>query len=299
MMDLVRLSPKPLLPSGGPGIYRQIAELTGMEEGEECLVTPCGSGRSLELLVREMGVQGSGADPDPGLVDEGRARARIEELHGRIQYETAPSDNLPYRDEVFDVVLAEAGLTARADPSDAVRELVRVTRAGGRVALVQPVWTGAVDAERRQRVGRQLGVQALLLTQWKALLRDAGVENLHSESWSEEGPGTEAGAEAPFPDFADLLGVRDKLGMLRRAWARWGARGIYRALVREAEVHRLLARERLLGLSLIVGHKARVPVGSQPSAGPEPAPDVVAPPSPQWAGSQEASGPFPSHHPAP
>ena len=33
MLDLVRLSPRPLFPPGGEPLYRQIAVLTGIEEG--------------------------------------------------------------------------------------------------------------------------------------------------------------------------------------------------------------------------------------------------------------------------
>lgn len=260
MLDLVRLSPRPLLPSGGPGLYRQIAGLTRMGEGEDVLVVPSGAGLSVEFLVRERGVQGSGADPDPHLVGEATARARNEELHERLQYEVASPEDLPYRDQVFDVVLGELGLTSGGDPSAVVGELVRVARPGARIALVQPVWKAPVDAEHRERVSRQLGVQPLLLTEWKDLLRRAGVERLHSESWSDDGPFRQRGRAHAFPDFARIFGVRDRFGVLRRAWSRWGVRGVYGALVRETESHRTLARERHLGLTLILGRKAQAPV---------------------------------------
>lgn len=292
MLDLVRLSPRPLLPSGGPELYRQIAALTGMRSGQDLMVTPCGAGLSLELLVREVGVQGFGADPDAGLVEEARARARQEELEASLQYETAPPHNLPYRDEIFDVVLGEVGATSAASPRDVVEELVRVTRPGGRLALVQPVWRASVDPERRERVASRLGTRILRLTEWKGLLREAGVESLHSESWSGEGPGRSAGVPAPFPDFADLLGVREKLGAVGRAWKRWGFQGVYRALVREAEVHRVLTREGLLGLTVILGSKADVPIQVGSSGG------TVASSS-QWSGPGEPSHPSISRPSAP
>ena len=286
MLDLVRLTPRPLPPSGGPEHYRQLAHLAGLKAGEDLLAVPCGSGASVELLVREQGAQGSGVDPDLGLVEEARRRAKAEDLEDRLQYEAASPDNLPYRDEVFDVVIGEVGLTAGVAAAEAARELVRVTRPGGRVILVQPVWRGAVDAERRRRVSEQMGVHTLLLTEWKAVLREAGLEQLHSESWSGEGPG---GGTLPFPDFVDLLGVREKIAVVRRAWSRWGARGVYRALVREAEVHQLLRRERLLGVSLMLGTRTAVAMeteglpgisGSDPTwEGPGPAPQGTASPS--------------------
>jgi hypothetical protein len=41
--------------------------------------------------------------------------------------------------------------------------------------------------------------------------------------------------------------------MMRRALRRWGWRGVKGALVREREIHRLLSRERVLGLTMIKG----------------------------------------------
>ena len=41
--------------------------------------------------------------------------------------------------------------------------------------------------------------------------------------------------------------------ILHRAFQRWGWRGVRGAVVREQEVHRLLTRQRVLGLSLIWG----------------------------------------------
>ena len=43
---------------------------------------------------------------------------------------------------------------------------------------------------------------------------------------------------------------------MRRAWKRWGWRGVSAALARETEVHKLLTSERILGLDLIRGRKA-------------------------------------------
>ena len=57
----------------------------------------------------------------------------------------------------------------------------------------------------------------------------------------------------PFPDFAEIFTVREKMRILWRAYRRWGWGGVQGALVREREIHNLLTRERALGLSLIKG----------------------------------------------
>ena len=62
----------------------------------------------------------------------------------------------------------------------------------------------------------------------------------------------QAHIEAPLRPNAPFT-TREKLGILRRALRRWGWRGVKGALVREREIHRLLTREKVLGLTMIKG----------------------------------------------
>jgi SAM-dependent methyltransferase len=255
MLDLIRLSSRALFPPGGRELYRQIALLTEMAEDEEVLVAACGIGVTAEFFVREYRVHGSGVDEDPLLVDRAEARARAGGLSERLQFQHGSMGSLPYRDGVFDVVVAEMGLTARVDPETAIRELARVTRPGGQVVLVQLVWKAPVEAERRKTLAHHLGAQPLMLVELKRILREAGVERLHSEAWSDGNTAFRPQVVKPFPDFAELFSLPEKMRILRRAWGRWGWRGVQTALKRETEVHRLLTRERILGLDMVKGRK--------------------------------------------
>lgn len=259
MLDLVRLSRRPLFPPGGEALYRQIAVLTGMTEGTEVLDVGCGKAVSLEYFVKEFGVHGSGIEPDQQLVDEALERLREAELGDRLQVQQAPADSLPYRDAIFDITVGEIGMTADADPAEAVRELVRVTRPGGTVVLVQLVWLAPVEPRRRALLEDHLGVRPRILVEWKRMLREAGLTDLHTEDWSDPDTAFRPGGVKPFPDFAELFSLGEKVGILRRAWTRWGWTGVRTVLSREREVHRLLTRERILGLDLLKGTKAEAP----------------------------------------
>ncbi len=256
MLDLVRLSHRLLFPPGGVDLYRQIALLTEMAEGDEVLDVACGKGVPLEYFVREYGVQGSGVDVDERLVELAEGRSRDEGIAANLQFQTGRSDALPYRDEIFDVAVGELGLAAHCDPADAVKELVRVTKPGGTVVLVQLVWKAPVDDARQRVLAEHLGAKPLMLVQWKRLLRELGVEDLHTENWSDDETSFRPRVSKPFPDFAEIFSLTEKVGILRRAGSRWGWRGVRTVLEREREVHRLLTRERILGLDLVKGRRA-------------------------------------------
>lgn len=255
MLDLVRLSPRPLFPPGGEDLYRQIAILTGMGRDTEVLDVGCGAAVSLEYFVREYGVHGSGVDQDPRLVEQAADRARRADLGTRLQVQEAASNRLPYVDAIFDVTVGELAMTAGADPEEAVRELVRVTRPGGFVVLVQLAWKAPVDQARRDLLSRHLGVKPLMLVEWKRMLRDAGMGEVHTEDWSNDQTAFRAKVAKPFPDFAELFSISEKIGIMRRAWGRWGWSGVRTAIAREWEVHRLLTKDRILGLDLLRARK--------------------------------------------
>ncbi|HEV2130779.1 MAG TPA: methyltransferase domain-containing protein [Longimicrobiaceae bacterium] len=251
MLDLVRLSPEPVFPPGGEALYRQIARIIELREGQEVLDAACGRGVSLSFLASAYGIEGSGVDPDPNLVREAEQRARAARLDHRLQFQSASLDDLPYKDAIFDVAIGEIGLAASADAACAVRELVRVTKPMGSVVLVQLVWTGHVDEERKEILVQHLGARPMMLVEWKQFLRDAGVVDLVVEDWSDQ-PSRPLG-RAPFPDFAHMFTLREKMKIMQRAMQRWGWRGVRGAILREQQVHLLLTRERVLGLSLIKG----------------------------------------------
>jgi SAM-dependent methyltransferase len=256
MLDLVRLSARRLFPPGGVELYRQIALLTEMTEGLEVLDVAAGRGVPLEYFVREFDVTGSGVEIDSEMVDEADDWTRELGAGDRLQFQSGRSDRLPYRDQIFDIAIGEIGLANHCEPADAVRELARVTKPGGFIVLVQLVWKAPVDEERRAVLSEHLGARPLMVVEWKRLLREAGVEDVHVEDWSDEGTSFRPTVVKPFPDFAELFTLPERLAILKRAWRRWGWRGVSAALARESEVHRLLTNERILGLDLLRGRKA-------------------------------------------
>ena len=263
MLDLVRLGSRRLFPPGGEDLYRQVARLTELAPGMELLDVACGKGIPLEYFVREFGVNGTGVETDSHLIADAEVHSRKEGLAGEMSFQKASPGDLPFRDETFDVVVGELGLVATVDPKEAVRELARVTRPGGQVVLIQLVWKAPVEENRRQLLSDHLGARPLILVELRRVLMDAGVGELHIEDWTDDETAFRPQVKMPFPDFAELFTLGEKLGILRRAWGRWGWRGVRTVFQREAEVHRLLTKERLLGLNLLKGVKAQpFPEGS-------------------------------------
>jgi len=255
MLDLVHLSRRPLFPPGGIDLCRQIALLTDMKEGDEVLVVPSELAVTLEHFVREYDVHGSGVEDDATLLGQAEDRLRANGMLERVHVQPGEMEALPFRDGIFDVVIAELGFTERVSPESAVSEIVRVAKPRACVVVIQPVWKAPVDSVRREVLSQYLGCRLLMVVEWKRLLIDAGLEGLHTEDWSDEETSFRPQITKPFPDFTELFTFSEKLGILRRARRRWGWVGVWTALAREREVHKLLTQERVLGLDLVMGVK--------------------------------------------
>ncbi len=250
-LGLARLSHRRIFTPAGLDLYRHVARLIELGPEHEFLVAPCGAGVTARFLAETTGAAGAGVDPDSALVATAAARAREAGLADRLHYEHAPLDELPYKDAVFDVVIAEPALGSLPDPAAAVRELVRTVRPMGSVVLIQLIWTGDANADRRETLVESLGVRPLLLIEWKQLLREAGVVDLYVEDWSDSA----ASPRQPWTlgALAGFGSLHDRLAVLLRAWRLWGWRGLGQALAFRDQVRDLVLNERILGLSLIKG----------------------------------------------
>lgn len=136
-------------PDDGPAYAAAVAEL-GLHEGDRVLDAGCGTGRALPPLRAAVGPSGVvlGADLTPAMLEAAVRAGR--DRDGRLLLADVAA--LPLRARSLDAVFA-AGLIAHLpDPAENLRELARVVRPGGRLALFHPIGREALAA----RQGRQI-----------------------------------------------------------------------------------------------------------------------------------------------
>ncbi|HEY2558521.1 MAG TPA: methyltransferase domain-containing protein [Caldimonas sp.] len=107
--------------------------------GERVLDVACGTGWLALDLAREVGPSGSvvGVDLSAAMIDAARRRIAAHGI-GNAVMERMDAESLAFPDASFDVVVCALGLMYMPDPRQALREMARVLRPGGRIAVV--VW---------------------------------------------------------------------------------------------------------------------------------------------------------------
>ncbi|MER6016445.1 class I SAM-dependent methyltransferase [Streptomyces bluensis] len=136
-------------PHDGPAYAAAVTEL-GLRSGDRVLDAGCGTGRALPPLRAAVGPSGVvlGADLTPAMLEEAVRAGRSRD--GQLLLTDVAA--LPLRTESLDAVFA-AGLIAHLpNPTENLRELARVVRPGGTLALFHPIGRAALAARQGRRI---------------------------------------------------------------------------------------------------------------------------------------------------
>ena len=153
-----------------PSIFAEwaphILEAAGVSPGDDVLDVACGTGIVARTAAGIIGSEGSVIGVD--LNDAMLAVAR--RLRPDMNWRQGTVDDLPFPDDAFDAAVCQMALMFFADRRRALREMTRVTRSSGRIAVVVPA---ALDQQPAYRVfvdiaARHAGedARALLSTYW-------------------------------------------------------------------------------------------------------------------------------------
>ena len=106
----------------------------GIERGMNVLDLGCGDGTTA-IPAAKLGANVLGVDIARNLVDAGNKRAKEEGLTNCKFQEGDATDLRDLKDQSFDLVLTVFGAMFAPKPFDVAKEMVRVTRPGGRIVM--------------------------------------------------------------------------------------------------------------------------------------------------------------------
>lgn len=133
----------------GPAYAAAVAEL-GLREGDRVLDAGCGTGRALPPLRAAVGPSGVvvGADLTPAMLEAAVRAGR--DRDGQLLLADVAA--LPLRSRSLDAVFGAGLISHLSRPADNLRELARVVRPGGVLALFHPIGRAALAARQGRRI---------------------------------------------------------------------------------------------------------------------------------------------------
>ncbi len=196
---------------------RHLLDAAGVKAGARVLDIACGTGILARDALARVGHDGfvAGLDPAPGMIATARAAEPAIDWHQR------PAEDLPFDDASFDCILSQFGMMFFKDVPASAREMYRVLRPSGRLAVA--VWDSvgqnpayeavgalldkAVSAEAGEalRLPYSLGDPGAVIT----ALADAGFSDIEVATRSEQGrfPSARTMVEAELRGWLPLFGI--------------------------------------------------------------------------------------------
>ncbi len=118
-----------------PALFQQwgnvVAQAASVGPGQRVLDVACGTGVLACAAADRVGVTGAvvGLDPNPEMLAVARRKS------ARIEWRGGRAESLPFADQSFDAVVSQFGLMFFEDRPAALRQMMRVLRPRGRLAV--------------------------------------------------------------------------------------------------------------------------------------------------------------------
>lgn len=124
-----------------------------IRRGDMVLDIGCGAGVDTILAAMMTGPEGKtvGVDIVPEMLQ--RAEDNLKRMDFRhVTFQAATGEHLPFPDDHFDVVISNGVINLIPDKDAAMREILRVLKAGGRLMVADQVMTGGSPKSLKDRL---------------------------------------------------------------------------------------------------------------------------------------------------
>lgn len=172
-LDWVRSLAEDIFHPGGEALTRKTVSAMNLPAGASVADLGCGTGTSAMLLAEEFDLQVSAVDISAANIE--RAKKRAESFGDRIRFLQADAQSLPFAPQQFDAALAECTFSLFPDQPRALREIHRVLKPDGQLAVTDMATGGRLPDDI-----------AAVLAPWTCLA-DAVSQDTYVERFEKEG----------------------------------------------------------------------------------------------------------------
>ncbi|HEX2736936.1 MAG TPA: class I SAM-dependent methyltransferase [Acidimicrobiia bacterium] len=174
---------KRVIHPGGRTSTEALLGRAGITGSDRVLDVGCGVATTAIEIARRWGARVTAADIAPLMLERATTNVAAAGLGELVTVEEADILALPYPDDHFDVVIAEA-VTMFVNREQAASELARVTRPGGRVLATEFFWREPPSPEAREIFLGQVcpGLEFDTIDDWERIYRSGGLTDLSTET---------------------------------------------------------------------------------------------------------------------
>ena len=155
--------------------------MAGLKEGEVVLDLGSGAGFDCFLAASRVGDHGRviGVDMTPAMLEKARENARSGNF-ANVEFRLGEIENLPVADNAVDVVISNCVINLSADKGRVFKEIYRVLKPGGRVALSDVALVAELPQRLKESIEAYVGciAGAVMIDDYKRLVEESGLSNI-------------------------------------------------------------------------------------------------------------------------
>lgn len=134
---------------GGLKLTARIAEVARIKANSRVLDIASGKGTSALFLSQRYGCRVVGIDLSPKSISLGESKVETEKLRDRVQFIVGDAESLPFEDSTFDAAISECSFSLLPNKGIAAKEIKRILRSGGRLAMSDVFLRGRIRQDLR------------------------------------------------------------------------------------------------------------------------------------------------------
>ena len=254
--DIIELSGIEALHPGGMDLTRRTADLAGLKPGLKILDVSCGRGTQSIFYAKEYGVEVTGLDISEEMVQSAMKNAKDKNIGNLTSFKLGDSQELPFDDNSFDVVINECAVGIPDDSQKVLDEMVRVAKKGGIIVIHESTWREKLSDEEKDEISERYGTTPLEYDEWIAMLQKAGVNDIITEfdEWSKPEMFWKIRKDRNVEHYSKVLTRSELVTTIERITQKYGEQGVKKALENQRKFWEVVLNGKL-GYCLFKGIK--------------------------------------------
>jgi len=230
--DVIELSGLETLHPGGFALTRRTAELAGLKPGMKVLDVSSGRGTQSIFYAKEFGVEVIGVDIAEEMIQSAMDNAKNAGVGNLVSFKLGDSQNLPFDDNIFDVVINECAVGIPDDSQAVLNEMVRVATPGGVIAMHESTWRKTLLDTEKEEFSERYGTTPLEYDEWIAMLQKAGVKEIITEfdEWSKPEMFWKIRKDRDVEHFSKIFTNKELGATIKKITEEYGEQGVKKVL---------------------------------------------------------------------
>ncbi len=233
--DAIEIGGIEILHPGGYKLTQRTAELCELKKGMTVLDVSSGRGTQAIYYAETFGVHVTGLDISEEMIRTATQKAKEANLAGKVKFVAGDSQNLPFADNTFDVVINECAVGIPDDSQKVLDEMLRVAKPNGVVAIHESTWKKSLPKSRKDEISERYGTTPLEFDEWKTMLRKAGTVNIVSEfeQWSKPEMFWDIRKNRKVKNYKSVMTIGEKTLTAFRIYKIHGLKGVIKVFQNE------------------------------------------------------------------